>query len=211
MDKIAKLSNAERLEIFRQTSTKLNIPTAMVEKDFWVCWVLKRIFADEWLSQVLRFRGGTSLSKGYGLIDRFSEDIDITLDKDLVLDDKTKAFLNTKTSYKGHKQEVSDIAAQYISTTLKDKITSVLDGHVQIFTDEEYKKYTSAIPGLGRAGMMTVGTPAPTSWDNKNLHITYPKVANDAYLRADIFLEIGILPACLMGGFYHYPSRTKSV
>lgn len=195
MDKIAKLSDAERLEIFHQTSTKLNIPTAMVEKDFWVCWVLERIFADEWLSKVLRFRGGTSLSKGYGLIDRFSEDIDITLDKDLVLDDKGKALLRSKTAYKEHKLEISDIAAQYISTTLKDKITSVLDGRVGIFTDEEYKKYTSAIPGLARAGMMIAGTPAPTSWDNKNLHITYPKVANDTYLRPDIFLEVGILSA----------------
>lgn len=196
MDKIAKLSDAERLELFHQTSTKLNIPTAMVEKDFWVCWVLERIFSDKWLSQVLRFRGGTSLSKGYNLIDRFSEDIDITLDKSLVLtDEQSKTLLRSKTSYKDHKQEISHIAAEYISTKLKDKIVNVLNGYVQIFTDEEYEKHTSATPGLARAGMMIAGKPAPTEWDNKNLHITYPKVANDTYLRSDILLEVGILSA----------------
>lgn len=183
MDKLAKLSDAERLEIFRQTSTKLNIPLAMVEKDFWVCWTLGRIFSDKWLSQVLRFRGGTSLSKGYGLIDRFSEDIDITMDKSLVnLTDNTgKSLLRSKKSYKEHKEEVSDIAAQYISTTLKDKIAKILDGVVKIYTDEEYAKVNPNYE--------------PKFIDNKSLHIIYPKVSEDSYLRPDIFLEIGILSA----------------
>jgi predicted nucleotidyltransferase component of viral defense system len=52
----------------------------VVEKDFWVCWILKRLFADPHLKEQMVFKGGTSLSKVYGLVDRFSEDIDLVLD-----------------------------------------------------------------------------------------------------------------------------------
>ncbi|MDX6038439.1 nucleotidyl transferase AbiEii/AbiGii toxin family protein, partial [Acinetobacter baumannii] len=51
----------------------------VLEKDIWVCWVLKQIF--EMPNRLsMAFKGGTSLSKIYKVIDRFSEDIDITLD-----------------------------------------------------------------------------------------------------------------------------------
>ena len=53
------------------------MPPATIEKDFWVCWTLKKLFnLPEWGSH-LTFKGGTSLSKGWALIERFSEDIDI--------------------------------------------------------------------------------------------------------------------------------------
>ena len=51
----------------------------MVEKDFWVCWLLGLLFADAELAPHLVFKGGTSLSKVYGVIDRFSEDIDLSV------------------------------------------------------------------------------------------------------------------------------------
>jgi predicted nucleotidyltransferase component of viral defense system len=50
------------------------------EKDFWICWVLLHVFEDAQLKQYLRFKGGTSLSKCYNAIERFSEDIDLILD-----------------------------------------------------------------------------------------------------------------------------------
>ena len=53
---------------------------AIVEKDFWVCWILKHLFAEPALKGQMVFKGGTSLSKVFGLIDRFSEDIDLILD-----------------------------------------------------------------------------------------------------------------------------------
>ncbi len=53
---------------------------AIVEKDFWVCWTLKRLSIAEH-SPGLVFKGGTSLSKGYGAIARFSEDIDLSFDR----------------------------------------------------------------------------------------------------------------------------------
>ena len=59
---------------------------AVVEKDFWVCWTLKHLFEHPDLSKLMIFKGGTSLSKVFGLIDRFSEDIDLILDWRVVTD-----------------------------------------------------------------------------------------------------------------------------
>lgn len=57
------------------------MPPATIEKDFWVCWTLKKLFnLPEW-GPHLTFKGGTSLSKGWGLIERFSEDIDIVINR----------------------------------------------------------------------------------------------------------------------------------
>lgn len=194
MDRIVKSSAAEKLRLFREAAMKLSIPIAMVEKDFWVSWVLWRIFSDKDLQETLLFKGGTSLSKGYDLIERFSEDLDMVLDKSKVLGDEDLF----KPSYKKQREfadEISTRTAEYVSTTLKEKIITVLGKNVLVYSDEEYKQSTSGAAGLGRAGMMRVGTPAPKEWDNKNLHIIYPKVADDDYLRSDILLEIGIMSA----------------
>ena len=81
MDKFIVLSDAEKIEAFEETGIKHSLPSAIVEKDFWVCWTLKRIFEDQQLAQHITFKGGTSLSKAYRLIDRFSEDVDLTISK----------------------------------------------------------------------------------------------------------------------------------
>ena len=80
MNKVARLPAAERLDLFQETATQRGVSAAVIEKDFWVCWVLKQLFADAALGTRLVFKGGTSLSKVYNLIDRFSEDIDLILD-----------------------------------------------------------------------------------------------------------------------------------
>ena len=67
-----------------ETSARMGTTAAIVEKDFWVCWVLEKIFTSENLKHKLLFKGGTSLSKVYNVIERFSEDIDLILDWNLV-------------------------------------------------------------------------------------------------------------------------------
>ncbi len=70
----------ERRGLFLATSNRLGTPLQNVEKDFWVCFVLDLLFNGRNLVEPrLLFKGGTSLSKGYGLISRFSEDLDITV------------------------------------------------------------------------------------------------------------------------------------
>lgn len=73
----------ERRGAFLTTAGRLNTGEVNIEKDFWVCWTLQALFhglaAD---GPRLLFKGGTSLSKGYGLISRFSEDVDVTVFRD---------------------------------------------------------------------------------------------------------------------------------
>jgi len=81
MDQFAQLPAAERATVFRETAAHLRLGSAtIIEKDFWVCWTLQRIFSIATLPGPL-FKGGTSLSKAYKVIQRFSEDVDIVLDR----------------------------------------------------------------------------------------------------------------------------------
>lgn len=64
----------------------MDVDFTIVEKDFWVCWILKSLFALRGEQPKLTFKGGTSLSKAYGIIDRFSEDIDVVTDPQFFID-----------------------------------------------------------------------------------------------------------------------------
>lgn len=80
MRKIVTLKRKDLAALFHNTADKVGITAAIVEKDFWVCWMLDYLFHRcEWKDHIA-FKGGTSLSKSYGLIERFSEDIDLILD-----------------------------------------------------------------------------------------------------------------------------------
>lgn len=80
MMEIAKLPDDDRSELFRNTAARTGLNDAIVEKDFWVCLTLDYLFQRSPWRKQLTFKGGTSLSKGYHLISRFSEDIDLILD-----------------------------------------------------------------------------------------------------------------------------------
>ena len=75
MDKVARLPAEQRRDLFSQTAGKMNLRPALIEKDFWVCWTLKRIFSIPHFRSHLLFKGGTTLSKIFGVTRRFSEDI----------------------------------------------------------------------------------------------------------------------------------------
>lgn len=66
-------------EIIREVAARRGVSAVMVEKDFWVSWILAVLFAHPELGGQLVFKGGTSLSKVFGVIDRFSEDIDLSV------------------------------------------------------------------------------------------------------------------------------------
>ena len=77
MNNVAELSIEQRSELFLETASVMKTTSAIVEKDFWVVWTLNKLFSDERLNKILMFKGGTSLSKVFNLIGRFSEDIDL--------------------------------------------------------------------------------------------------------------------------------------
>ncbi|MBS4770684.1 nucleotidyl transferase AbiEii/AbiGii toxin family protein [Carnobacteriaceae bacterium zg-ZUI240] len=80
MNRILDLSNEELELVIQNTSDKLNLSKAIIEKDLWVCVILNYLFGSFKYKDNIVFKGGTSLSKVYKLIKRFSEDIDLALD-----------------------------------------------------------------------------------------------------------------------------------
>src|SRR6478736_4384302 len=79
-----ELPAEERRLYIEQAAIRRNVSSVILEKDFWVCWLLGILFESEFAKHLV-FKGGTSLSKVFGVIDRFSEDIDLSL---------SPAFLN---------------------------------------------------------------------------------------------------------------------
>lgn len=69
---------------FQQVDETIGLQAMSVEKDFWVCWTLRELFLLPEVGEHLTFKGGTSLSKAWKLIERFSEDIDIIVDKEVL-------------------------------------------------------------------------------------------------------------------------------
>ncbi|HID50342.1 MAG TPA: nucleotidyl transferase AbiEii/AbiGii toxin family protein [Chromatiales bacterium] len=82
MKEFIEMPEERRRLVCTQTGAQLNLFEIAVEKDFWVCWTLGKLFdLPEW-GKHLTFKGGTSLSKCWNLIERFSEDIDIVIDRE---------------------------------------------------------------------------------------------------------------------------------
>ena len=77
------LSKKERLELYQVAYDTLGFSTIVIEKDWWVTAVLRALFTLPY-AENLSFKGGTSLSKCYNLIERFSEDIDIAVYRDFL-------------------------------------------------------------------------------------------------------------------------------
>lgn len=73
------LSRDDQVEALEFAAARIGRPAHLLEKDIWVVWVLSAIYESD-LASKLTFEGGTSLSKVYRIIDRFSEDVDLTYD-----------------------------------------------------------------------------------------------------------------------------------
>jgi hypothetical protein len=82
MNAFLQLPAERRRLAFQQVDEVMGLQAFSVEKDFWVCWTLRELFTLPGISEDLTFKGGTSLSKAWKLIRRFSEDIDLIVDKD---------------------------------------------------------------------------------------------------------------------------------
>lgn len=72
---------ARRRRFCEEAAARLGLPAPSIEKDYWVCWTLRILFGLPREGQYLTFKGGTSLAKAWQVIERFSEDIDIVIDR----------------------------------------------------------------------------------------------------------------------------------
>lgn len=174
MDTIVKLSPEQRSELFRETAARKGVTNAIAEKDFWVTWVLSKIFSDPHLSTLMIFKGGTSLSKAFHLIDRFSEDIDLILDWRTVIDTDPRES-KSKTAQDKLNKEINAKAADYIKNELLPLITLALAPYCTCIPDEK---------------------------DGLIINVRYPSSFDDPYLRPEILLEIGPLASWLPYGEY---------
>ena len=84
MNDVARLPDADRRDLFLAGAAALGLAPAIIEKDFWVCWLLKRVFSLPGFEGAFVFKGGTCLAKVYNAIDRFSEDVDLVWNRELL-------------------------------------------------------------------------------------------------------------------------------
>jgi hypothetical protein len=142
MYNIAKLSNEERTIIFLNTAAKKGMNEAIIEKDFWVCLTLDYLFHKNKWKNHYAFKGGTSLSKTYGLIERFSEDIDLILDWRVLGYDKNYPWENRSKSKqlvfnKEVNQKASDFLKNKFVQLFKKDIEELIETEVSIYINED--------------------------------------------------------------------------
>lgn len=128
MDDFARRPAEERAEIFGEAARRKNTTFAVVEKDFWVCWTLRRLFALADAGESLLFKGGTSLSKVYGLIDRFSEDIDLSIARSRLgsVDDHDPANVSGTKARERSLDKLAEAARKFVREELRESLTAAI-------------------------------------------------------------------------------------
>ncbi len=113
------LSKERRIEILNQATELTGLPSVAIEKDWWVTMALNATFSLPYSKNIV-FKGGTSLSKGWNLIERFSEDIDLAIDRHFF------GFQDdiSKTQIKNLRKQ----SCEFISTTFLSDLTKTLTG-----------------------------------------------------------------------------------
>jgi len=165
MERVAQWMEGDRRDLFEETSTRKGMSPAIVEKDFWVCWTLRRLFASDELASKIMFKGGTSLSKVFGLIERFPEDIDLILDwAEVTSEDPFEE--RSKTKQERYNKQIVEGSRAYISDHMIPEIQSLLGDLCSISGMEDE-------PDI--------------------IHVTYPASFSDDYLRPEVLLEVGPL------------------
>ncbi len=182
MRNIAKISSKDREALFRNTAVKMGMSEAIIEKDFWVCYMLDYLFHRCAWKDNLAFKGGTSLSKAYGLIERFSEDIDLILDWRVLgyeINEPWLARSNTKQDI--FNKEANTKAEEFLKETflpaIKKDLADEIGDEIRCFIDPD---------------------------DGQTVKIAYPNSFSDMSILQEIRLEIGALAAWT-------PVKTQSI
>ena len=141
-ERFLALSDQDRRDVFAAAASRLDTLPSYVEKDFWVCLVLDTLFnrLPEGHPQLL-FKGGTSLSKAFGLIRRFSEDIDLVVSRDGLgfgpdRDPTRPGGLSNKRR-NALFDELKAVCSDYVRGRLADALAPILGGNCRILPDED--------------------------------------------------------------------------
>jgi Uncharacterized conserved protein len=167
-DSFLQLSIQDRRDALTVASAASRRPVHLLEKDIWVVWALETLFASPFGAQLV-FKGGTSLSKAYGVIRRFSEDVDLTYDiralaPDLLADDPD-ALPSTRSQERKWSKEIRVRLPTWIEAVALPVVVSALT-----------------------AG----GLSAQARAEDDKIHIEYePIAAGTGYVRPAVMLEFG--------------------
>jgi hypothetical protein len=184
MDEVARRNTEEREEVFAIAADSLGVPSIVVEKDFWVCWTLGRLFSSRLIAAIgagadgaaltdrLLFKGGTSLSKVYGAIDRFSEDIDITVDRAFLGIEGPRAADSRKKRDR-LREEVERACHGFVNNQLRAALLGIL--RIELAADDDWR-----LDSDPNAGEPTLVFRFPTT-----------SSTTDRYLMPAIRIEVG--------------------
>jgi Nucleotidyl transferase AbiEii toxin, Type IV TA system len=174
-------SDQERLDLFVGAAARLRTDAQNIEKDFWVCWTLDALFNGlEKSGPRLLFKGGTSLSKSYGLIERFSEDIDITVFREDIGQAATVEELEGLSGKKrtARLEAIKSACQEYIRGRAFEQLSELLE-----------RVLKAANLSADRARV----EPDPGDPDRQSLLLWYPTVTaeGNTYIRRAIKIESG--------------------
>lgn len=157
MPEFFALSPADRREALAVAADASGRPIHLLEKDVWVVWALKTLFESAHGTHLV-FKGGTSLSKGYGVIRRFSEDVDLTYDIRTIASDllgKSGATLpRSKSQAKKWTDAIRARLPKFLSNEIAPLLTESLGSQglpasVETDGDKIYLKYDPLASGYG--------------------------------------------------------------
>jgi hypothetical protein len=176
-DEVLRAGTRTRSGLFITAAQRLGTTPQNVEKDFRVCWTLDALFNGLPGGPRLLFKGGTSLSKGFGLIRRFSEDIDVTVFRD---DLGVPATIDELAALSRKKREA---ALDAIRDACEAHINGALLDHLTVIAAQCCER-----AGL-EAGAIKV---IPDAKDRQTLLVAYPSVTSeDAYIAKSVKIESG--------------------
>lgn len=182
MDKVALLPAEDRAALFGETGANQGVVNTIIEKDFWVCWSLRRLFGlPKGTTASLVFKGGTSLSKAFDAIRRFSEDIDLSFDR-------------AELGYTGDRDpEKEGISKKQVARLIDDLVGDV-ERHIA----------DKLLPALRAAIVEQLGEPTDGEWkleiepsDAQTVNFHYPtalpvsEYEGMAYITPRVKLELG--------------------
>jgi hypothetical protein len=133
MDKFLQLPTDRRRRLCEEAQSVLALPAESIEKDFWVCWTLRELLNLPDIGSQLTFKGGTSLSKCWKLIERFSEDIDLVVDREALGFGGDNAPQQPGISGKERERRLEALkmaSHSYVRSVLKPGLEKVLTGNL---------------------------------------------------------------------------------
>lgn len=175
MNSVLLLTPAQRAELFQAAAQQTGLGDVILEKDFWVCWTLRELFALPGVGEHLIFKGGTSLSKVWRAIRRFSEDIDVSVSRQWL------GFAGEHDPERAGSRKQQQKRLDDLSAACAEKIRGVLMPALQARFRE----------ALGTDGW----TVAVDQQDSQTLLFRYPSalptMAEGTYIRREVKIECG--------------------